>query len=434
MFDWNERFITENNIPVFACIQCGDKNPLPKFDAIELIACQKCGTVYAHDETVAAKYFKLPNKIHNTPYVFRHLTIGTTGKWNDKEFTVIGHAHKVESHDRHGIWHEVLLIDQYQEVYFLNESYGHFTLMQASNLTVDEAVKTDLRLSDGTEYTFFHSYRFRTNYLRGVFSYDPINVSKIKCYDYIAPPYMVSVERTDDGNEVFKGQYLTKKEVANIFKKDAIRDIPQEGVGAAQPFRFQQGVKNYKLAVFIFSLALLVIGITIDLFKADSREIGGCEVPVLAGSTTGNVVTESFRIYEQEAPLYLRFDISSPISQEWEEVQLILINEITGERRELVGSFEYYFGVSDGYSWSEGGPATEAYLSSVEAGKYHLEANVYHGISISDRTVSIRMHTDSTLIWNWLILIIPLGVSAFIFHQWEVNFNDRRTYEPVDDY
>jgi hypothetical protein len=62
----------------------------------------------------------------------------------------------------------------------------------------------------------------------------------------------------------------------------------------------------------------------------------------------------------------------SPVSNNWFEAEITLVNEQTGAEQDLNMGVEYYQGYEDGESWSEGSGRSEEVLSAVPGGNYHL--------------------------------------------------------------
>lgn len=432
MFDWNERITQNESETTFTCLKCSHRYTFPTVPNLEMVACPKCKAIHTKELKYGSQYFNLNNNLNkNEPQIFRFLPLGTKGNWQGKELTVIGHAAKEELINIYGYWQEVSLIDAEGNIYFLNECYGHFHLVQQVNIQLPEYYKGDERnklvLNDGASYEYFHGYRYQTNYINGAFNYNPIDVSKIKCYDYISPPEIISVECTSKHVDVFKGVYLKRKEVVRMFNEDGISIIDQEGVGAAQPFFFQNGFLNYTRVAIAFCFLLILLGVLMGSSKETSRVVSEFSIPVPGGSESSSLITPSFYITEDEAPAYLRFNVFTALSNEWQEMQFILINDKTAEQREFVMNLEYYYGTDGGYDWSEGSTQAERFLSSVEPGKYHFEINAYHGVAMSNRPIFVAVVTDTTLLWNCLLFIIPVILSIWGLYRWESNFNARRT-------
>jgi hypothetical protein len=64
--------------------------------------------------------------------------------------------------------------------------------------------------------------------------------------------------------------------------------------------------------------------------------------------------------------------VSSPVQNNWIEVQSNLVNDDSGETEEFEQGIEYYSGYDSDGRWSEGSQISSFILSSVPSGKYHL--------------------------------------------------------------
>jgi hypothetical protein len=63
------------------------------------------------------------------------------------------------------------------------------------------------------------------------------------------------------------------------------------------------------------------------------------------------------------------------VSNSWFELTGTLVNVATGAEYTLEKGVEYYQGVSEGESWSEGSSSATGYLSEIPQGTYYLQIN-----------------------------------------------------------
>ena len=69
----------------------------------------------------------------------------------------------------------------------------------------------------------------------------------------------------------------------------------------------------------------------------------------------------------------VRISASAPVNNSWADLDVDLINEQSQEVESVNVPIEYYSGVEDGESWSEGGQDQDATLSSLPAGNITLK-------------------------------------------------------------
>lgn len=76
--------------------------------------------------------------------------------------------------------------------------------------------------------------------------------------------------------------------------------------------------------------------------------------------------------FDIKANSNVRITAAAPVDNSWADLDVDLINDQSQEVESVNVPVEYYSGVDDGESWSEGGKSTDATLSSLPAGKYTL--------------------------------------------------------------
>ena len=82
------------------------------------------------------------------------------------------------------------------------------------------------------------------------------------------------------------------------------------------------------------------------------------------------LVSKSFQLKGGSAPLKVK--IKSQVDNSWANTEISLVNESTNEITSTSQDIEYYHGVSDGESWSEGSTSKEINFCGVAPGKYHF--------------------------------------------------------------
>jgi hypothetical protein len=125
----------------------------------------------------------------------------------------------------------------------------------------------------------------------------------------------------------------------------------------------------------------------------------------------------------------LAFTLSSPVNNNWVEVEGALVSETTGVAELFLVSSSYYYGVEGGESWTEGGQTDTVFLSAVPPGSYVLRlAPQWNGPVPPVRTIEVQLHQG---VMRWLypglallaILLVPLimvfPMAAFEGRRWQ---------------
>jgi hypothetical protein len=122
----------------------------------------------------------------------------------------------------------------------------------------------------------------------------------------------------------------------------------------------------------------------------------------------------------------LQVELIAPVHNSWMEADITLVNDNTGEEFHFEQGVEYYSGVEDGESWSEGQNYTDLTLSYIPEGKYHLNifpATPDEGVGYFQLTLT----QDVSMLSNFFIilllaLIFPvalwISVSSYEAQRW----------------
>ena len=193
-------------------------------------------------------------------------------------------------------------------------------------------------------------------------------------------------------------------------------------VGMAQAFFGGINVRAINLFLFFFFCAFTFLHITLISYRTSQSLIRG-QYDV---TTNSEYVTRSFFLAEKTGSYYLNFQGQTNLNNQWVENQISLINEGTGEERELSLGIEYYSGVDGGYSWSEGSDFSEVHLSGVKPGRYHLRQKFITS-DASSLPFSLTVSTDSPATWNYWSVVLVIFLFFVVFNWAHSRFEQRRT-------
>jgi hypothetical protein len=92
---------------------------------------------------------------------------------------------------------------------------------------------------------------------------------------------------------------------------------------------------------------------------------------------------------------------------------------------------EYYNGVEDGESWSEGGQTSDATMSSLPAGKYTLRAEASWGNWQQPLPISLKVEQNVTRGVNFILAFILLSILPLFSLIRKFTFESRRWSESM---
>jgi hypothetical protein len=404
MANFESCLTTNEHGSAFKCTRCNTVSKLYIPHKLQTFACPNCGEI--HDRLYFEKYRKIPNQ--NAVFL-KYFKIGTVGTFEGIKYTVIGQANKHVQYRYDDKWDEIILLSERGEISFLNCSYGNYTWVKEDHTIPASEMLSNIEKTfrfEGQDYEFLQGYNYVSKYCLGEFHYDPIDVKNIKCSDYIAPPYIISIEKHAKGGRIdtFRGRHMTRKQISAMFNDYRIESQEKEGIGIAQPVLGGINVRIFNRVVLALSALVIITSFVWAQFRSN-RSIVHETLPVSMSTLNPEFVSKSF--YLDSTDNYLEFSTISSLSNEWIETAMTLVNESTGEEREFGVVSEYYSGYDGGYAWSEGSNMGTAGLSSVPGGKYHLKIKVYSSIT-EDKILVLDAKYAGPEVWNTLLIIFPL--------------------------
>ena len=427
MANWESLFSFHNRDTIFTCSSCKKENPVQDKDNIVIIACPNCHKI--HSKYHLEQYLRLHNSFTQGTY---SLKLNQAGWYKDEKYRIAGIANKQEQQNAYSRWTEHILLNEKNQVSFLNECYGHYTWMTEKKdiptNNINDYIKNGITY-DGRKYRFLSRYKYKTNSCLGTFYYDPVDVKHINCYDFVSPPYAISIEVHDKGHrEAFHGFHIPSSKVSSVFEGSNITLQHKEGVGMAQPFYFGINIDIFKKGMIIFIAFMILLSIGMAILKDSNQTF---LISTFEGSSANSgkeFVTKSFTLQPSAVPYYLNFEGYAVVNNEWVDMALTLVNETTGEEREFGLTIEAYSGIDNGYSWSEGSYNTKVNLSGVEPGRYHVKCKLFNSC-VENTAVDFYCRTASPLAWNSLFIIITLAIITVLFTRMSVQFERMRRGE-----
>jgi hypothetical protein len=308
----------------------------------------------------------------------------------------------------------------------------------------------------GERFKIYQDAVARVEHVAGEFYWKVSLGELVRAIDYVHAPKILTKEvsgivaaggqkaATPQAEEInwSLGTYVPRAEMERIF---GVKNLPAPTVVAPnQPFAHK---KIYKYWLLLFFITLLVGMLT--LVTGSRRRVfeqtytfdpaPPAQAQTLPGQTTTTapqsaldfnedprvVFTEPF---ELDGRQNIRVEGRANVDNNWLYVEGDLINEETG----LVQSFglplEYYSGVEDGESWSEGDREETSYISALPAGRYtmRLEAQWEKWNKAEPPQLTVRIQQGAPRLLNLLLALVALSVIPFFVAIKHFNFERRR--------
>jgi hypothetical protein len=120
------------------------------------------------------------------------------------------------------------------------------------------------------------------------------------------------------------------------------------------------------------------------------------------------------------------------VNNSWIYVAGDFINDDTGLVQTFELPVEYYYGVEDGESWSEGSQSASTLLSALPAGKYTLRLEAQWGPQFADpANITIKVDQGHTSVFNFLATLIAISIIPAGIAFWQFKFERRRWSESM---
>ncbi|MBO9702400.1 MAG: DUF4178 domain-containing protein [Sporocytophaga sp.] len=409
-----------NNLPsaeILECPKCGSDLRLTGFLLTKNIACGKCHSLfaYANGNLKVIKIFKKEKKKHN------HIPIGTKGTIDGRKFEVVGFANYREANTPYA-WDEYTLFNPIHGFTFLSVYEGHWNYFEQTILR-PRPQGGDVNLN-GDSYRIFNRYKQKTDYALGEFPWD-ISENPSTITEYINPPHILAHDKDTNEETWFLGRYITPKEIKEAFNLQS--HFPEQtGIGSTQLHSSAASLSKVKQITLYVVLSMLVLQIILSISARD--KIVFKDQFNIPGNQAGGIVSPPF---ELENTLFgksnLQVELIAPVHNSWMEADITLINDKTGEEFHFEQGVEYYSGYEGGEAWSEGQNYTDNTLSSIPAGKYHLNIFPATPPDGGPGYFQLKLTQDVSMLSNFFItlliaLIFPIAlwisISSFEAQRW----------------
>lgn len=388
------------------CLNCGAPWTLRGFNTTRTLACEHCGSVI---DTSGQKW-QLVERVEGAYNARPRFALGTRGELLGTRWEVIGWCERyVRAYGQKYTWEEHLLYNPYEGFRYLIYQDGHFVFVEP--LPGVASARPNAAVYDGKTYKHFSTGKAVVEEVLGEFPWQMRRGDVAKTDDYVAPPYVLSREETEDEINWSRGQYLDASVVLAALGKPTRGVVAARGVHACQPNPHKE-VLGWTLKTTVVALGLWLLLSFMYMASADNRV-------VYAGTVSPGVGLA------QEVELRLggtiEFAAEAPCSNNWVFLNAMLVGpQGVSEQATYAGlEVEYY----SGPDWSEGSRSTTSKISGVQPGRYVLQVSQLPS-STYKGDVKLLLREDvwavGYLCCSWVfLLVIPVaaGVLTGTFEQ-----------------
>jgi hypothetical protein len=199
---------------------------------------------------------------------------------------------------------------------------------------------------------------------------------------------MLSLEKTENEMNWSLGTYMPNAEVEKAF---GVSDLPKPwSVAPNQPFTSS----FYYTWGLVPLLLLFIVAVFMIPFTGLTRTVLSQQI-TLPPMTNPQAPQVAFsQPFEIKPRSNIQITANAPVNNSWADLDVDLVNDQSQEVESVNVPIEYYQGVEDGESWSEGGQEQSAPLSSLPGGQYTLRVEGSWQNSTQPMPVNVKVEQN----------------------------------------
>lgn len=445
----------------FNCRSCGAAVERRALTHTRAVACTSCGALLDPNDpnVVIQQQAQLRERI--VPAI----PLGTRGTFDGHPFDVVGFQYRTIDVDgtTYG-WREYVLFNPYQGFRYLSEYDGHWNFIRPlPNWPAEPQGGTIHGTWDDASYRHFQTADATTRFVLGEFPWRVRVGDRVSVSDFVAPPRLLSRERTKDETTWSVGRYMTG---AEVWTACGLSTSPPDvkGIFANQPSPYQGKVMaTWRRGLMLAGLVvLLLVGREITASREQvftgsfvSQPTPGATPTGLAAPIPGQPPAAtpgaSFATTDAAEPAFvtdtftlrdggtLELDVATDLTNAWLALDFALVNLATGTAVNVDTEIERYAGTDADGPWSEGSTSGRLLVPYVPAGEYYLRVEPA-GNAPTHYTLTVRRDVVSELpyflalgalcVWP---IFVAVRAASFESRRWQESDSESGGGDDDDD-
>jgi hypothetical protein len=394
-----------------SCPACGGAIVLHAPRAAAAYGCLRCAALV----DVSGPAPKLLAPSESGPRREPAIPPGRRGALRGETIEALGYLRRrVEIEGERYEWSEYLLWNPRLGYRWLSEYEGHWLYLTPC-VEMPRAVRGDA-VFGGRTYKRFQDGVASVVCALGEFYWKVNKEEQVFYTDYIAPPFLLSEERTDDEVSWSAGEYVDAAAVWRTFQLPGNPPAPV-GVAPAQPSPYASHLPSGMVSIGILAgLAMVQFGAGILCQnKRAHEESFACA----ADDAEKSRVSRDFQLDGRTSNI--RMEIATDLTNQWAHFDCALIHEDSGRAIQFGREIGYFSGSEGGTFWQEGSRTDQVYVPSVPPGRWYLR--IEPETPAASLRYVVRIDRDVPR-WGLFFLLLPIGVLPYLVFLWR-----RRSFE-----
>jgi hypothetical protein len=252
-------------VQAIKCTNCASPLKLLGGGRVATVTCVYCKSVLdLNDNYKVLTHFRAVKDTKRLPF-----DMGMKGRIKGIEYTIIGRVDYEESGYPYKVWSDFLLFSPLYGYAWLTYE-GGILIYSRRNRTFPNVSWQKIGLHhevvvDGDVYRFYEKYDAKINYVEGELTWIAKRGDRTLFVDLVSPPFGVSIEKSDEGIEYYKSEYVRAEEIYGAF---GVGNSERRDEPTAHPLKPFERPLFKALSTLSFWMLLLVgllfVGVKLD--------------------------------------------------------------------------------------------------------------------------------------------------------------------------
>ncbi|MEO7522200.1 MAG: DUF4178 domain-containing protein [Gemmatimonas sp.] len=340
------------------------------------VACPSCGSILDATDPNLTVLQRHQRGMRIAPQI----PLGKRGTWHGAPWEAIGCQQvtiTVEETDYS--WMEYVLFNPYRGFLYLSEYEGHWNVIEKlhERPALDSQGGRPAAQLAGKTFKHFQTATARTTFAAGEFPWEVRLGDEVISRDFVAPPFLLSAESSDNETTWSLGSYTPQDVVRKAFGIESAWS-PASGVFANQPNPHTARAGSIWKACGLLLMGLFLM-LAVNVVGAAKEQVfeGRYSHSFVSDDSATAFVTDLFTL--QGRPSNVDVEIDSDADNNWAFFSIALINDSSGLSREATKQVSYFYGTDSDGRWSEGSRRGKVRMSAVPSGRYFLRIGTEGG-------------------------------------------------------